>query len=277
MTRRSKSRAPSRKGGRRGGFVGGDESMATMYMSPYVRPTKDFDGPGVPNSQEVILRYAEIVTGSPASGVVSGNSYRLNGMFDPRVEAGGTQPTFFDQMTALYNNFCVTQCDIKVFVAPAGYAETSGTTNANVNSQAMAIIAPYGTGTIPSAATSDVMEWPGSQAVPMATQRSAVVSVKVLLHRAFGLSSEKMLLNNPNYWGSKTADPTTQWQAQAGVGSLSGALNTYAWDVRIRYKAVFFNPIFPAISMVKQICHRDVPHDEEGKAPLSRPLPDSFR
>lgn len=241
MTRRVKSNGKRRS---RGG-ASRDESLATMYDSPYVRPTKDFDGPGMPNSQEVILRYAEVVTGAPTTGQTSGNNYRFNGLYQPRV-GGGTQPTFFDQMMALYQNYCVVEADLKLFMAPAGYSETAGTTGATVNSQAMAIIAPFGSGAQPSTATSDVMEWPGSQASPMSAQTSKTVAVKVLLHKAFGLRSRRDLLNNPNYWGSSAANPTTMWLGFAGIGSLSGNLLTYGWDVRLRFKTVFFNPVFPA-------------------------------
>jgi len=48
-------------------------------------------------------------------------SFYTNGMYDPEVAAGGHQPLYFDQLSALYDHYVVQSCKIEV--------EFSGKTN----------------------------------------------------------------------------------------------------------------------------------------------------
>ena len=83
---------------------------AYKYKSPSVfkvsrglgRPTT-----GIPEQMKITLRYVE----NTAFSVVAGVGYSVwtaNGMYDPRVAAGGHQPMYFDQMMAIYGHYVVT-------------------------------------------------------------------------------------------------------------------------------------------------------------------------
>ena len=65
-------------------------------------------GKGFPAKIVMTHKYVETVTlSSPAVASYNAITYRANGMFDPRVAAGGHQPLGFDQMSALYNHWTV--------------------------------------------------------------------------------------------------------------------------------------------------------------------------
>lgn len=64
---------------------------------------------GFPPRKKVTLRYCEKFNVTPG---VSTNSYpySMNGMFDPYLGTGGHQPLGFDQMMAVYQQYCVIAC-----------------------------------------------------------------------------------------------------------------------------------------------------------------------
>lgn len=75
---------------------------------------------GFPKQLKVSHRYYDPLVATLASGTASFyTSFRCNGMYDPRHAVGGHQPSYFDQMSALYNHWVVTKASIVVsFAAP---------------------------------------------------------------------------------------------------------------------------------------------------------------
>lgn len=64
-------------------------------------------GQGFPKMVLQTMRYSELVTLNVTTGTPSTYRYSCNGLFDPNTTGGGGQPEFFDQMTPIYNHYCV--------------------------------------------------------------------------------------------------------------------------------------------------------------------------
>lgn len=188
------------------------------------------------------LGYNEQFTAAPGSGSSDGYVYRLNGMFDPRVSTGGHQPQYFDQMTAIYNYWCVTACDIVVRAVPENNPATGGTNIYQDLFQGLACIAPMGTASaVPSSAASDICEWPGTQTDGIvANGKAGQVKIHISLPKMFGISF-KGYIENPGFWGTNGQDPASQMYAFVGViAAGAGAVPPVSCQATITYKVKFF-------------------------------------
>lgn len=101
------------------------------YRKPTSRQTKGFmgngqalltinKGLGFPLRMRTKLRYVEtsaLTTG--AVGVMSINSFRANGLYDPNNSGAGHQPMYYDQYMAVYNHWKVIGSRITIEICPA--------------------------------------------------------------------------------------------------------------------------------------------------------------
>lgn len=191
--------------------------------------------------QWATLGYNEQFTAAPGTGSSDGYSFRLNGMFDPRVNAGGHQPQYFDQLMAIYTYFVVTSCDIVIRAVPENNPATGGTNTYQDLFQGLACIAPYGATTnSASSAASDILEFPGCQTDGIvAGGKAGQVKLHVDMPKLFGISW-KGYVENPAFWGTAAADPTTQMGAFVGViAAGAGAVPPVSCQVTVTYKAKF--------------------------------------
>ena len=126
----------------------------------------------IPNRFRTCITYNEQFTSAPTSGSSDGYVLSLQSAYDPRFTTGGHQPQYFDQLAALWTYFVVRKCRIRLTVAPDDNPISSGTSTSLVVYQGGAIIAPFTstTGTRPSTAASDMLEWPGTVTKPVVTQ-----------------------------------------------------------------------------------------------------------
>jgi len=81
---------------------------------------------GFPDSIRMKHKYVETSTVFIAGGSSGYVAYRANGMYDPSTAAGGHQPLYFDQISALYNHFAVEYCTIKATFFSNGTAAPGG-------------------------------------------------------------------------------------------------------------------------------------------------------
>jgi len=79
---------------------------------------------GFPDQLEVRHKYAAAYTLSSASGIFVSNLFSANGMFDPFITGTGTQPLYFDQLSAIYDHYTVTAS--KCTITAVGAGSTSG-------------------------------------------------------------------------------------------------------------------------------------------------------
>lgn len=69
----------------------------------------------VPDELRVTLRYAD-PNDATASGGLYNYVYTTNDVYDPDVTGVGTQPAFYDELTAIYNRWVVTECEYDVAI-----------------------------------------------------------------------------------------------------------------------------------------------------------------
>lgn len=72
---------------------------------------------GFPRMMKMTHRYVETVLISSA-GATTTNQFACNGMFDPNLSGVGTQPLYFDNMTAIYDHYTVINSTMKVTFVP---------------------------------------------------------------------------------------------------------------------------------------------------------------
>jgi len=68
----------------------------------------------IPSRYPAVLGYYGIGTINAASSLVGSAGYRANGMFDPDFSGTGIQPTYYDQMGALYSKYRVYRATVTV-------------------------------------------------------------------------------------------------------------------------------------------------------------------
>lgn len=73
---------------------------------------------GFPKMMKMSHRYVDQITVTSTTGVAGIYQFRCNGMYDPDITATGHQPLYFDQMSAIYNHFCVIGSKIKIKTLP---------------------------------------------------------------------------------------------------------------------------------------------------------------
>jgi len=223
--------------------------MAIDRQLPYYVPRGMPGGSlarGPRGHQWATLGYSEQFTSSPGGGSSDGFVIRTNSMYDPRLAAGGHQPQYYDQMTALYYNWVVTDCEIVVRAVPDNDYTVTGTSVFQNVYQAGVFAAPFrsATGAVPSAAAQDILEWPGAQCKPLCTNGNASeVRLHVDCAKVIGIP-RKAYIENPAFWGAESADLATNLTTFAWLGCLamaSGAPVSSQVQATVTYKAKFFN------------------------------------
>lgn len=71
-----------------------------------------YKGIGIPNIFCTKLKFNTTI--SLTSGTYNYNIFRGNGAYDPDFAAGGQQPMYFDELTALWQRYCVLSSQIQV-------------------------------------------------------------------------------------------------------------------------------------------------------------------
>lgn len=75
-------------------------------------------------SLRTVVTYSDWITINPGSGVAGTHIYAANGLYDPDITGVGHQPTGFDQMMILYNEYVVLGSTITVHVRSTDTAVT---------------------------------------------------------------------------------------------------------------------------------------------------------
>jgi len=77
-------------------------------------------GMGFPKMLKMTHKYVDTVALSSTLGVINFYSFSTNGMFDPNISGTGHQPYYFDQLSAIYDHYCVIGSKIKFTVINSG-------------------------------------------------------------------------------------------------------------------------------------------------------------
>lgn len=71
-------------------------------------------GLGFPKMAKMTHKYVESFALTSSAGVITPYRMSCNGMYDPNQSGTGHQPYYFDQMSALYNHYCVVGSKVTV-------------------------------------------------------------------------------------------------------------------------------------------------------------------
>lgn len=99
---------------------GVSNSTGLIQGRPYNRVNL---GNGFPKTIKFNHRYVEEIYLSSTVGATASYVFSCNGLYDPNITGAGHQPYYFDQMTTVYNHYCVIGSMITVRVAPKSTAE----------------------------------------------------------------------------------------------------------------------------------------------------------
>lgn len=69
---------------------------------------------GFPDAYKCKLKYSETLQLTATLGATIMSIYRANSLYDPKYAVGGSQPRYYDQLTAVYQKYLVTGCKAKI-------------------------------------------------------------------------------------------------------------------------------------------------------------------
>lgn len=96
--------------------------------------TKVAVGLGFPKKMTMTHKYCEqVLVGTGVNGTLASYLFSCNGMYDPNITGTGHQPYYFDQMTALYDHYCVIGSQITVRVAKTDASQVVTTVGMFIN------------------------------------------------------------------------------------------------------------------------------------------------
>lgn len=207
-------------------------ALAPQATSKWSKKPKAFVnfGYALPKRVENTHRYFEYNLLNPLAGVTTKTYYRANGMYDPSVAIGGHQPMLFDQLSALYNHFTVIESRITVILSAA-------VINATANSGSALVVLSIDDNSSDTRAAQDIIETDSNCAWGvMAPESKLTLSTTWKAADYFGGD----IIDNPNFRGSSSADPTEQSAFVVTVTNESGSFQVfYDQHVIIEYRAVW--------------------------------------
>lgn len=186
-------------------------------------------GKGFPKKMVVTHKYSEIITLTGTSGAMGSYQFSCNGLYDPNITGIGHQPYYFDQLTALYNHYCVIGSKFTAKFTPISAAQPATMVCLFINDDTSVTGAAIDTQEELGTARWKVV--PNSTTVPMPPLR-----VKWSAKKYFG----KSVLANTDLQGTVSANPTEQSYFTLCIGSMDKINTTSCYvEVIIEYIAVW--------------------------------------
>lgn len=217
MARKRQSKAKRERAARR------NDSMVGAVSGFPLTPTAT----GFPLKMVMKHRYVCDIVVTASAGATATYQFSCNGLYDPDITSTGSQPLYFDQMTAIYNHYTV-------FKSEANYrlvASSSGNIPALV-----AVYVDDDTSTTSSVQNSAEQSSGKSMVLPSNTYRQQILRLAWDGKKYFGGN----LMDNDNLQGSASANPveqsyfTIKHRAADGLGTI-----TLYGQVEIIYTAVW--------------------------------------
>lgn len=95
--------------------VNRDAYAPSTYFTRGTNPQNavSFRGKGFPDRLTTNLVFCDSIILDPSAGTpMPFTNWRLNSLYDPNAQLGGGQPTYFDQLAIIYDNYIVNGCKI---------------------------------------------------------------------------------------------------------------------------------------------------------------------
>lgn len=172
----------------------------------------------------------QITTNNYAAAPPTFNTFRLNGLFDPRAAIGGHQPMGFDQLMAIYTKFVVVGAKITVSFTASEAAYYTG--DCGINIQDPGASAPISSEHLIESQYSTYgtyVQSGGSTTRTLALDMSRYFSVKDLL-------------DEDDLKGNVSADPFRQVYALVWANNHTSSSHPVHITLKIEYDAVFLEP-----------------------------------
>lgn len=191
-------------------------------------------GKGFPRKLSFTHKYRDIATATVSGGAMTNYLFSCNGMYDPNISGTGGQPQWFDQLTALYNHYCVIGSKILVRFLPMDQSglitPTTVACGIFVNDDA-------------SLASSQTYLTLGQQSTGKVTYlaplavKPTVISRKWSAKKTFGGS----VLSNTELQGTNGSNPTDQsyYHLFFQNANLSTTTQSIIFEVELEYIAIW--------------------------------------
>jgi hypothetical protein len=182
---------------------------------------------GVPDKQQTVLRYADVIH---LSGTAAQYTFRANSLFDPDYTSAGHQPLYFDQFTASYQRYRVYSCKIKLHsvnnsqTAPCEAVVIPASLVPTITSISLAK-------ELPRSVPSGIL--PSYQSMPVCT------SINLSTNTVLGLTAYQIY--DQDYGAAYTANPVELWYYSIyGWCPIANGLDLYI-NVSIEYNVEFYD------------------------------------
>jgi len=205
------------------------------------RPRRSLPLGGFPSKHVARLKYVDLIQLSPTalgSAVPTFKHFRANSLYDPDYSGIGHQPRGFDELSAIYDHYCVIGSKIKVFFE-------NDVDSVNNAGQYCFLMLQDTAGTPTSLI--DIMEESNKNKIGY-KQRSSTTSQNVMLsktfspYKMFGIPKKDSLINNSNLNPQTQQNPLEDAIYTAGIAcsrTTSTIPPSVTLRVEIEYIAVF--------------------------------------
>lgn len=197
----------------------------------------------VPDRYRTKLRYSALVRAASPLGVPAAYTFRLNSLYDPDYTGTGAQPYGFDQLSAFYNNYCVTGSSIRVVPLPTQDDTVSRravqiTVLPSTSSTAPYAASPWTYREVPYNRTRNVY-LPSNTFFP-----SSIIKHYMPVHKLAGVSRQRVL-SAAGYSSTVSDNPATSlyWHVIAAVFDQSNLSISCDCQVTITYYVNFFGRV----------------------------------
>lgn len=176
-----------------------------------------FPGIGFPDQLRIVLKYKENGISFGSSVTPAAQVYRLNSCFDPNLTGTGHQPNFFDQLTTIYSQYCVTAAKMKVQIMNEGTVEVNNAlvyTDANLSSQTVENLSEA--------------RWSKNNTCGIQNSGKSVLALSLPTVSIANLQGERNLNTDPNNYTLVTTNPVDPVYAIFKMAAADGITNCKA-------------------------------------------------
>lgn len=229
-----KRTAPARKTTFKKAKTSGKTSV--VKFKPFVRSTLAESyfplnhvnlGLGFPKQLTLKHKYRDIFSATSTAGSLATQLYVCNGLFAPDASGGGHQPLYFDQLTALYNHYCVLSSKITWRFTAADNTNTKASyVGVFINDDT---VGPAAVGLIAEQTTGQLRQ------IPVYPDKSVVISQTWDAVKYFGPSP----LANTDLQGTSAANPTEKSYFSLGYQSTGGGTTSITVEVELEFVATW--------------------------------------
>lgn len=193
-------------------------------------------GIGFPKKITMVHKFSQIVSFTTTTGTPTQYVWSANSLYHPDISGGSTHdPYYFDQMTPLYDHYCVIGSRATVKIVPSGTATT--TANANNNSMLLSFYVNDDT-TATSTLPQNQAEYQASKVrlTGNVFDKPFVMTERWSARKYFG----KGVLANDELQGTATTRPTEQsYYNLAIIAADQASTITAIAHVQIEYIAIW--------------------------------------